>query len=690
MKKTTIALCGNPNTGKSTVFNALTGGRQSVGNWPGKTVEKKWGTLKHGKKKASVIDLPGTYSLTAYTIEELIARNFIVEEKPDVVIDIIDASNLERNLYLTVQLLELGANVVVALNMMDIVQRRGLHIDIMKLSELLGVPVVPLIANKEKGIGQLVGEALLVAELGGKGEIPTVPCIGCSVQCIKRRGKFRVEYGKDLEPKISELEEHIKKHASKLAEKYGARWLAIKLIEKDKEVVKKIRKADEDIYDAHLERFIENASEIYGEDVEVEIADKRYGHINGVLKSSVKRVPVSKIRKSDRIDCIVTNRYLGIPLFVILMYIMYQFVFLAGAPFVDFVEVLVGMLSSVMEEVMVSTNAPEWIRSLILSGIIGGVGNVLVLVPNIALLFLAIAILEDSGYMARAAFVMDSVMRAVGLHGKSFISVIVAFGCNVPAVMSTRILKDQKDRMIAILANPLIPCSARTILLVFLAGAFFPPETAGQIVFALILLSILVFMFVSKILRKFLFAGEQAPFVMELPPYQLPTLKGILIHTWMRTRSFIYKAGSIILALSVVIWFLASSPSGVEYGGGESYIGQVGKVISPVFLPLGFEWKGTVALITGFLAKETVISTLGVLYGVENLQAVLAGVWTPLQAFVFMLFSLLYIPCLATVATIRHETNSWKWTAFAIVYMFVLAWVVSFLALQIGLMLGYQ
>ncbi len=686
-KKITIALCGNPNTGKSTVFNALTGGKQAVGNWPGKTVEKKWGPLKH-KRDYRIVDLPGTYSLTAYTTEELIARNFIVEEKPDVVVDIVDASNLERNLYLTVQLLELGANVVIALNMMDIAEKRGVRINMEKLSALLGVPVVPLVANREKGIGQLEHEAKRAARRGKRKKFWTVPCMGCSARCVRGAKEFTIEYGKDIEPKVAELEAHIRKHAKKLAEKYGARWLAVKLIEKDVEIIDKIKRADTDIYDAHLERFIENASEIYGDDVEIEIADKRYGFINGILKKTVSREPVSRITRSDRIDCIVTNRFLGIPIFLVIMYLMYQLVFLVGAPFGEMIGALVETASAHAGEVLLAMDAPGWLVSLTTLGVIDGVGNVLVLVPNIALLFLAIAVLEDSGYMARAAFVMDGLMRTVGLHGKSFISVVVAFGCNVPAVMSTRILENKKDKMIAILANSLVPCSARTVLLVFLAGAFFPPEIAGQIVFAMIILSIILFMAVSKLLRKYLFSGEQTPFVMELPPYQLPTLKGLVVHTWERVRTFIYKAGSIILLLSVIIWFLASSPAGTEYGGDGSYIGEIGRLFSPVFSPLGFGWKETTALITGFVAKESVISTMGVLYGEENLRGTLAALWTPAQAFAFMIFSLLYIPCLPTVAVIKNETGSWKWTAFAIFYMLALAWVMAFLALKASALLG--
>jgi ferrous iron transport protein B len=678
-KSPVIALCGNPNTGKSTVFNALTGSSQKIGNWPGATVEKKWGALlkKHRKGGASakVVDLPGTYSLSAYTREELIARNFVVEEKPDVVINVVDASNLERNLYLAVQLKELGANLVIALNMMDIAHRRGYRIDAKALSELMGCPVVPVVANKGEGMPELVEVSLLAAE-----------------RKLARR-PIVVNYGKDLSGEIDELADHVSRHAAPLATRYGARWVAVKILENDAEIMAKVNSQDNDICDEKLIEFVREAEEKLGESVDITISSKRYGFINGIVKTALQKSPAERIMCSDRLDRLLINPAMGVPVFFAVMYLMFQGVFLLGAPLAGALESGIAALSVFAEAGLAASGAPEWLSELILVALIEGVGNVLVFMPNILLLFLGIAILEDSGYMARAAFVMNRAMQKIGLHGQSFIPLVLGFGCNVPAVMAARTLKDADDRLLTILVNPLVPCAARMEVFVFLSGAFFSPSLAGQVVFSLMLLSFLLIAFSGIMFRKLFARGGRQPFVMELPPYNMPTLKGLFFHMWGRTKMFVQKAGTFIFLVAIVMWFLAAHPSGAEYGGADSYIGMLGRAISPAFAPLGFDWKDTVALLSGFLAKEVVISAFGVLHGAADegaLSETLALAWTPLRAYVFMLFTLIYIPCFATVAVIRQETGSWKWALFVVLYSSALAWAVAFLVLHAGIALGYS
>ena len=668
-KELVVALAGNPNSGKTSLFNELTGSRQHVGNWPGVTVEKKEGRLKFEGIDFKVVDLPGTYSLGAYTEDEVIARNFIIYDKPDVVINVVDATNLERNLYLTMQLLEMNANLVIALNMSDEAKAKGIEIDKDKLSQILKVPVVMTVATKGEGVKELLENVLKAVEFKGE--------------------RYRIDYGKELEEGISELESLIKED-EELSKKFFPRWLAIKFIENDENIMKEFSSKT-----ALMEKvkLIQKKLEgIFGEDAEVVVADKRYGVISGIVKECVKKrsTPEERYTLSDRIDRIVTNKYLGIPIFLVAMWAVFEFTFALGNPLSDWIEMFFDWLGEVTAAWLLSIAAPDILISFIRDGIIAGVGSVLVFIPPIFLLFFAISVLEDSGYMARAAYVMDRFMTALGLHGKSFIPMLIGFGCNVPGIMATRTLENKEDRLVTILVNPLMSCAARLPVYVLFAGAFFA-ENQGLVVFSIYLLGIVLAVIMAKIFKKFLFKGKTAPFVMELPPYRVPTLKGLLIHMWERGSLFVRKAGTIILGVVVLVWILSSLPAGVEYASAESYIGRLGSAVAPILKPAGFgTWEAASALIFGILAKETVVGTLGVVYGAEGdaLVEAIKQHFTPLSAYAFMVMTLIYIPCVATIAAIRRETNSWKWTFFAIGYTLVLGWLMAVLVYQGGRILG--
>ncbi|MDI3519124.1 MAG: ferrous iron transport protein [Caldanaerobacter sp.] len=668
-KELVVALAGNPNSGKTSLFNELTGSRQHVGNWPGVTVEKKEGRLKFEGIDFKVVDLPGTYSLGAYTEDEVIARNFIIYDKPDVVINVVDATNLERNLYLTMQLLEMNANLVIALNMSDEAKAKGIEIDKDKLSQILKVPVVMTVATKGEGVKELLENVLKAVEFKGE--------------------RYRIDYGKELEEGISELESLIKED-EELSKKFFPRWLAIKFIENDENIMKEFSSKT-----ALMEKvkLIQKKLEgIFGEDAEVVVADKRYRVISGIVKECVKKrsTPEERYTLSDRIDRIVTNKYLGIPIFLVAMWAVFEFTFALGNPLSDWIEMFFDWLGEVTASWLLSIAAPDILISFIRDGIIAGVGSVLVFIPPIFLLFFAISVLEDSGYMARAAYVMDRFMTALGLHGKSFIPMLIGFGCNVPGIMATRTLENKEDRLVTILVNPLMSCAARLPVYVLFAGAFFA-ENQGLVVFSIYLLGIVLAVIMAKIFKKFLFKGKTAPFVMELPPYRVPTLKGLLIHMWERGSLFVRKAGTIILGVVVLVWILSSLPAGVEYASAESYIGRLGSAVAPILKPAGFgTWEAASALIFGILAKETVVGTLGVVYGAEGdaLFEAIRQHFTPLSAYAFMIMTLIYIPCVATIAAIRRETNSWKWTFFAIGYTLVLGWLMAVLVYQGGRILG--
>lgn len=675
--KINIALAGNPNSGKTTLFNALTGAKQYVGNWPGVTVEKKEGKFKYkDKEEVLVTDLPGTYSLSPYSMEEVIARNYVVDNQPDVVVNIVDASNIERNLYLTIQLIELGRPVVIALNMMDLAERKGYQIDIDKLSKLLGVPVVPITASKKKGIENIADTVINLA----KKKIEYNPAT--------------IKYQNNIEKKIQVISDSLKDNPK--IERYNLRWLALKVIEEDEAVLKLL---DKNLFE-EASALEEDAETDY--DYESIIADTRYKLITEVIGKSVKKPKTEKLTTSDKIDKVLTNKWLGIPIFGIMMYIVFYLTFNIGNLFLDMIDVFFsetvsGWVASGLEAIGVAA----WLQSLVVDGIIGGVGGVLTFLPNIIILFIFISILEDSGYMARVAFIMDRAMRKIGLNGKAFIPMLMGFGCNVPAIMGTRTLENEKDRLAAILINPFMSCGARLPVYVLFASAFFAGHES-VVVFSLYALGILVAIIVGLIFKKTLFKGEGAPFVMEFPPYRIPTLKSTFIHVWDRVKGYLTKAGTIIFAASVILWFIL----GYNFSGSveitESIGAGIGRAIAPIFAPLGFgNWQASLSLLTGLAAKEVVISNMAIIYGLGDAvaEAVLEGelgafgpllssTFNQLSAYAFMVFVLLYTPCVAVIGVIKRETNSWKWTAFSVFYQFGVAWVVAMLVFQVGRFIG--
>lgn len=724
-KSLTVALAGNPNSGKSTIFNNLTGTRQKVGNWPGVTVEKKEGHVATNGYKLTIVDLPGTYSLTPYSIEEIVARNFILDEKPDVVVDIIDASNVERNLYLATQLRELDTRVIYVLNMADVAKQRGAKIDGDKLSELLDVPVVFTVGNRNKGTHDLLKAIISVAESD-----------------VKLPRTRRVYYGKDIENAIGELSEFIKdKTGGRLP--YDIRWISVKLLENDRIVKERVgqaagTEAEEILNEADLKRH--RLREFYDEEPEIVMTDQRYGFIAGIVKEVLKTVSEKRVDVSRQIDHILTNRLLGLPIFVFFIWAMFQLTFSLGAYPMSWLDSGVSWLGGAVGGQL----AQGILHDMIVDGVIAGVGSVVIFLPNILILFFCIALFEDSGYMARAAFLMDKVMHLIGLHGKSFIPLLMGFGCNAPAIMATRTLESEKDRILTILINPLMSCSARLPVYILLAGTFFGAR-AGNAIFSVYALGIILAIAIGRLFRSTLLRGKVAPFVMELPPYRAPMLKGLLIHMWDRSKIFLKKIGGVILIGSVVVWFLSSFPREVQFSQDyeeqmatvrgryaasmaetqahlreqlttardlaisaleaewakekveKSYMGQLGKVLAPVFAPIGMDWRGSLAVLSGFVAKEIVVSTMGVLYAVgededekgEALKLALrrSGM-TPLSAYAMMAFVLIYVPCLATVVVIKRETNSWKWAVFSMAYSTIVAWLVAFVIYQGGKVIG--
>ncbi|OAB39174.1 ferrous iron transporter B [Paenibacillus macquariensis subsp. defensor] len=674
-----FALVGNPNCGKTTMFNEVTGSTQHVGNWPGVTVEKKEGKARRFKEDIKVIDLPGIYSLSPYSLEEIISRNYILEEKPDVVINIVDATNIERNLYLTTQLIELGIPVIVALNMMDALEARGDQIDIPRLEKQLGVPVIPTSANKAQGTKELIEKSLQVSQSAA------------SEQFAGSIALFEEKIEKSLE-KLSEL------IIPMLGQMYPPRFATVKLLEGDEIVTANI-KPNRELIDAICEIRSQLEQE-YDNDMETIVADQRYQFISKVVSKSVKKkLSVGGLTVSDKMDKILTHRIFAIPLFLLIMYVVFTITFgFIGTFTIDYIDHLINVtLADAVTTLLHDAGAAAWLDSLIVGGIIAGLGSILVFVPQIMILFFFLAILEDSGYMSRAAFMMDRLLRKIGLSGKSFIPMIMGIGCSVPAIMATRTLENEKDRRLTIILTPFMSCGARLPVYALFAAAFFA-NAQSLVIFSLYLLGMVIAILSGILLRKTLFKGEAEAFVMELPPYRIPTFKGLMIHMWDRGKGFIKKAGTVIFAASVIIWFGQTfdfSLQMVDEVSG-SIFGSVGTFISPFFAPLGFgDWRSSVALLTGFVAKEAVVATMGILNnlgevgeGSVELMASLQTYFTPLKAYAFMTFTLLYMPCIAAFAAIKREMNSWKWTLFTVGYQTATAWIVSFIVYQGGKLLG--
>jgi ferrous iron transport protein B len=665
-----VALAGNPNSGKTTMFNELTGSRQHVGNWPGVTVEKKTGRASYQNYSLEVIDLPGTYSLGAYSEDEVVARDFLTTGDYDVVLNIINSSNLDRNLYFTVQLLEMGVDLIAVLNMADEAKKKGIKIDKNKLGQMLGTPIVETVASKGRGVDSLLAETVQHRDLS--------------------EAALKIDYGSEVEDLISEVVSMLRKFD--FTTQINQRWAAVKLIEHDPEAVKLLEREVGTSKAKKIKSFIAERELKAEDDFDNIIIDRKYEFINKVIAESVQRPEADQEPEnvSDKIDAVVTNKYLGIPIFMAVMWGIFKFTFTVGDPLIGYIEALFEAAGGWLGGLLVGAGVSPLITSFITDGIIGGVGSVLVFIPNIFLLFLAIGVLEDSGYMSRAAYVMDKVMSKLGLHGKSFIPMIVGFGCNVPGVMATRTLDSKRDRIISILINPLMSCSARLPVYVVFAGALFS-DHASTVVFSLYALGIVMAVIMAGIFNKILFKGERSHFVMELPPYRFPTLKGVFIHMWEKVGAFIKKAGTIIFSVVVLIWVLANLPLGVEYASAESLIGQFGQLVAPIFRPLGFgSWQAASSLVFGILAKEVVVGTLGVVYaaGEGGLRAALTANFSPLAAYSFLTMVLIYTPCIATLGAIKSETQSWKWPLITASYLFVLAWIVSFVIYQGGMLLG--
>ena len=702
-----VALVGNPNCGKTSLFNFASGAHERVGNYSGVTVDAKVGHASFDGYEFNLVDLPGTYSLSAYSPEELYVRKQLVDKTPDVVINVIDASNLERNLYLTTQLIDMHIRMVCALNMYDETEQRGDHIDAQKLSELFGIPMIPTVFTNGRGVQELFRQIIAVYE-------------GTEVESLKFR-HIHINHGHEIEHGIEEMQEHLKKYPE-LYRRYSTRYLAIKLLEHDKDVEQLIHPLGDSVeIFKHRDTAAARVKEETGNDSETAIMDAKYGFINGALKEANYSTGDKKdtYQTTHVIDHVLTNKYFGFPIFFLVLLVMFTATFVIGQYPMDWIEAGVGWLGQ-----FVSTNMPDGpVKDMIVDGIIGGVGAVIVFLPQILILYFFISYMEDCGYMSRAAFIMDRLMHKMGLHGKSFIPLIMGFGCNVPAVMATRTIESRRSRLVTMLILPLMSCSARLPIYVMITGSFFALKYRSLAMLSLYIIGVLMAVVMSRLFSAFVVKGEDTPFVMELPPYRFPTWKAIGRHTWEKGKQYLKKMGGIILVASIIVWALGYFPlpddpnMGKQARQEHSYIGRIGKTVEPVFRPQGFNWKLDVGLLSGMGAKEIVASTMGVLYSNDDSFSDDSGYSSEvgkysklhnlitkdvatmhhvsyeeaepiatLTAFAFLLFVLLYFPCVATIAAIKGETGSWGWALFAAGYTTALAWIVSAVVFQVGML----
>lgn len=711
-----IAVAGNPNAGKSTLINAIAGTRLHVGNWPGVTVEKKEAVFEHDGRRIRLVDLPGTYSLSPYTQEEIIARDYLVHERPDLIVNVVDATNLERNLYLTVQILELGIPVVMALNIFDEAEAKGYRIDVKGIEETLGITVIPTSATKKSGLDRLLKSIVETADDPA------------------RRAPRQLNYGEDIESAAEFVRGTLEKSHPSLLSSYPKRWLLLKLMEGDSHLMQEINIGRDEM----VEEALHHLKRAHGEDVEATMADIRYALSAGLTREVLKKPELRKVELTEKIDRIVLNRFIGIPIFLAAMWLVFKLTFDLSKPFGDWIgDMAGGPFKNWASALLNLIGAPDWTVSLATEGVISGVGFVLVFVPVIFLMMFFITFLEGSGYMARAAFVMDRAMHSMGLHGKSFIPMLLGFGCNVPGIYATRTLENPRDKVLTALLLPLMSCGARLPVYVLFISVFFP-KNSGTVIWSLYVLGIVLAIVMGVIFKRTLFRGEAPMFIMELPPYRMPSMRSLCLHTWEKGKHFLIKAGTYIFAVSIFVWFLLNLPWGVE-NKRDSYLGQAGQVLAPALAPIGFgTWQAASSLVTGVIAKEIVVGTMGEIYApkkdekketkpfVEELKEVgvsfggavkesisnvvstfgiaslspeekedraslketVRQTFTPLSAYSFMVFVLLYMPCVVVAIAMRQEFGSWKWFGVAFLYQSILAWGAAFIVYQGGTLLG--